>query len=116
MAMNPIIIKMLFVGLALLSTACAHYPQQYSYYPGYGGYSSEYTIMHRNYYGERPDYYDHGGAYFPHHRQHDQYDVPHRRNNDYSEHHQHHRSHDYSFNYENRDDGRHNNFNHRNYR
>jgi hypothetical protein len=51
----------------------------YSYYPGNAAYSSGYTIMHRNYYGERPDHYDNGYRqghdYFPHHDRHDQYSV-----------------------------------------
>lgn len=125
--MNSKIKEMLFVGFALLSTACAHYPQQYSYYPDYGGYSSGYTIMHRNYYGERPNHYDHdyghhhGRAYFPHHRQHDQYNVQRRWDNDYSAHHQRGRDYDHSFNYRNgrqhndNHDSHRNNFDHRNH-
>ncbi len=67
--MNSIAKKMLLVVFVLLPSACAHYPQHYAYYPGNSGY----TIMHRNYYGERPDYYSHGyNGYFPHHH-HDQY-------------------------------------------
>ncbi len=115
---------MLLVGFALLSTACVHYPQQYSYYPDYGGYSSGYTIMHRNYYGERPDHYDHGHdrAYFPHHYRHDQHSIQPRRGNNYPRHrHQHDRGYDHPFNYENRrqhndnDDSHHNNFDRRNH-
>jgi len=90
--MNSIIKKMLLVSFALLLSACVHYPQQYSYYSGYGSYGGGY-IMHRNHYGERPYYYDNGygrgNAYFsPHYR------------------------HDHHFSEEN---GRHNNFGRRNH-
>ena len=87
--MNSITKKMLLIGFALLPSACAHYPQQYSYYPGNAAYSSGYTIMHRNYYGERPDHYDNGyrqgNAYFPHHHRHDQHMFSHRWGNDHPE-------------------------------
>lgn len=97
---------MFFVGFALLSTACAHYPHQHSYY--YGGYSGEYTMMHRNYYG-------YGGANYPHHH-HQRYNVPHRWNSDYSGRHQRGGSHDHSFNYRNRNNGnRQKNFSDRHY-
>lgn len=90
--MNTIATKMLLLGFALLPCACAHYPQQQTYYPDNGAYSGGYTIMHRNDYRERPDHYDNGyrpgRTYFPHHQRHDQsYALP-RRGNDYSAHQQ----------------------------
>lgn len=123
--MNSITKKTLLVGFALLSSACAPYPQHYSYYPSNAAYSSGYTIMHRNYYGERPDHYDNGygsgNAYFPHHHRHDQYNAPSHRKNDYSGHRQHDRNNEHFFNYGNRrqrsDDGdnHHNDFDRRNH-
>ncbi|MFZ2404888.1 MAG: hypothetical protein WAW41_07100 [Methylobacter sp.] len=128
--MNAITKKILLFGLALLPSACAHYPQHHSYYPSHRGYSSGYTIMHRNYYGERPDYYDDddssGKAYFPHRPHHDQYIapprmVPPRREHDYPDrpHHQD-RDHDHPVSHESRrrhdddSDDRSNNFGPRN--
>jgi hypothetical protein len=58
--MNSITQRMLLAGFTLLSCACAPYPQHYAYYSGNAGYSNGYTIMHRNYYGERPEHYDNG--------------------------------------------------------
>lgn len=124
--MNSITKKMLLIGFALLPCACAHYPQQYSYYPGNAAYSSGYTIMHRNYYGERPDRYDNGyrqgNAYFPHHDGHDQYSAQRRWGNNHPEpQHQYDRGYDRSFSYGNSrqhdddDDSHHNNFERRNY-
>jgi hypothetical protein len=76
MKMNAVTKKTLPIILALLLGACAYYPQHYGYYPGNGAYSSGYTVMHRNYYGERPNHYDNGygpgKAYFPNHDHHDQ--------------------------------------------
>ncbi|MCF7964709.1 MAG: hypothetical protein K9L79_04120 [Methylobacter tundripaludum] len=73
--MNSIAKRMLFAAFALLPCACAHY----AYYPGHSAYSSGYTIMHRNDYGERPDYYDNGYRRFPHPPHHDQHNIrPHR--------------------------------------
>lgn len=77
--MNTIAKKTLLIGFALLLSACVHYPQQHqqhSYYPSTRGYSSGYTIMHRNYYGERPDHYQrgHGRADYSHHDRHDRHD------------------------------------------
>ncbi|MGZ5008475.1 MAG: hypothetical protein ACXWE4_08240 [Methylobacter sp.] len=116
--MNTIAKKMLFIGFMLLS-ACAHYPRQYSYYPGNVAYSSGYTIMHRNYYGERPHHYDNG--YFPYHQYHDQYRAPPHWNNNFQEH-EHHadRSDGYGYNHENNrgynddDDNHRNHFRNRN--
>ncbi|MGZ4969641.1 MAG: hypothetical protein ACXV8O_14015 [Methylobacter sp.] len=111
--MNTITKKMLLISFMLLS-ACAHYPQQYSYYPANVAYGGGYTIMHRNYYGERPHHYDSG--YFPHHYHPDQYRAqPH----NYTERrYQADRGNDHADNYENNrrhndDDNHHNNFEHR---
>ncbi|WP_040580819.1 hypothetical protein [Methylobacter tundripaludum] len=125
--MNSITKKMLLIGFALLPSACAHYPQQHSYYPGNAAYSSGYTIMHRNYYGERPDHYDNGyrqgDAYFSHHDHHDQHSVQRQWGNNHPEsRHQHDRGHDRSFSdgnsrqHDGDSDSHHNNFERRNYR
>ncbi|MCK9395066.1 MAG: hypothetical protein M0Q44_05700 [Methylobacter sp.] len=95
--MNSIAKKMLLVAFALLPCACAHY----AYYPGHSAYSSGYTIMHRNYYGERPDYYDNGYRRFPPASRHYQYNALPRWDNTYSGRHQQDRNHDHPFNYEN---------------
>lgn len=84
--MNTIAKKTLLIGFVLLLSACVHYPQQqYSYYPSTRGYSSGYTIMHRNYYGERPDHYQrgHGRADYSHHNRHNQYNTIPRRGSNY---------------------------------
>jgi len=104
--MNSITKKMPLIGFALLLGACAHYPQHYAYYPGNVAYSSGYTIMHRNYYGERPDRYDHGyrqdNVYSPHHDRHDQYSVQRHWGNGRQEYrHQHDRGDERSFSYGN---------------
>lgn len=123
--MNSITPKMLLIAVALLSSACVHYPPRYSYYPGNNAYSSGYTIMHRNYYGERPEHYDNGygpgNDYFPHRRRHDQYNALPRWNNDFQgPRQQHDRSYAHPYNDENRhrhndDSGsRHHNFDRRN--
>jgi hypothetical protein len=98
--------KMLLIGVTLLLYACAHDSQQYVYYPSDTAYSSGYTIMHRNYYGERPEYYDNGYRqgrdYFPHHQPHDQYSVRPRWGENYQGHkHQHDRDHDHADNNDN---------------
>ncbi len=115
--MNTITQKILGAGFTLLLSACVHYPRQYTYYPGYGGYSSGYTIMHRNYYGERPDHYDNGygpgRAYFPHHQHHDQFNAQPRWSNDHPVH-QHDRGNGHPFNYGNRADDHQGWRNHRN--
>jgi hypothetical protein len=84
--MNSITKKTLLVSLALLLNACAHHPQQHSYYSDTGSYGSGYTVMHRNYYGGTSGHYDNGYGWdrgnFPHHH-HDHYNAPHRRDNDY---------------------------------
>ncbi|MDP1664738.1 MAG: hypothetical protein Q8L79_06370 [Methylobacter sp.] len=123
--MNSIAKKMLLIGFALLSSACAHHPQQYSYYPGNTAYSSGYTIMHRNYYGERPDHYDNGyrqgNAYFSHPHRREQHSVKPRWSNNRPESgHRHDRGDDHRFNSgnnrrHNEDDHNHrDNFNRRN--
>lgn len=122
--MNSLPKKTLLVGFALLLSACAHYPQHYAYYPGNDAYSSGYTIMHRNYYGERPDHYNNGygqgRAYFPHHQRHDQHNAPPHWDNDYSRHRQQHdRGYDHPLNNGNdrrrNDDSHHDNFGRRNH-
>ena len=84
--MNSITKKTLLVSLALLLNACAHHPQQHSYYPDTGSYGSGYTVMQRNYYGGTSGHYDNGYDWdrgnFPH-QHHDQYNAPPRRDNDY---------------------------------
>ena len=103
--MNAINKKMLVIGVALLLSACAHYPRQHEYYPGNNAYSSGYTIMHRNYYGERPDHYDNGhgqgNVHFPHH-QYRQNNSQSRWGNDYSRHqHQQDRNREHPLSHEN---------------
>ncbi|MDD5411245.1 MAG: hypothetical protein PHF31_07510 [Methylobacter sp.] len=84
--MNSITGKSLLVSLVLLLNACAHYPQQHSYYPDTGSYGSGYTVMQRNYYGGTSGHYDNGYDWdrgnFPHHH-HDQYNATPRRDNNY---------------------------------
>lgn len=117
--MNTIAKKTLLIGFALLLSACVHYPQQHqqhSYYPSTRGYSSGYTIMHRNYYGERPDHYQrgHGRTDYSHHDRHDRHDrhdqyntIPHRGSNYQNRQQQRDRS--------NGSNNRHNNVNRRNH-
>lgn len=130
MKMNIIAKKILLIGFALLPCACVHYPRQNTYYPGNDAYSSGYTIMHRNYYRERPDHYDNGyrpgQAHFPNHQHHDRYNAPPHWSNDYSGHRQQHqqqeRGDDHQFSHGNNrrqddNDGSHrNNFDRRNHR
>jgi len=123
---------MLLIGSTLLLCACAHDSHQYAYYPSNTAYSSGYTIMHRNYYGERPDHYDNGyrheNTYSPHPHHHDQYNIRPRWGSNYQGHsHQHDRDHDHSSNDNNRlkygnsrshndgDDRHHNSFYRRDY-
>jgi len=94
---------MLLIGVTLLLYACTHDSQQYVYYPSDTAYSSGYTIMHRNYYGERPEYYDNGyrqeNIHFPYHQHHDQYSVRPRWGENYQgNRHQHDRDHDHANN------------------
>ncbi|MGR9013377.1 MAG: hypothetical protein ACU83U_07015 [Gammaproteobacteria bacterium] len=105
--MNTTAKKTLLVGFALLLSACAHYPQHHAYYPSDNGYSRGYTIIHRNYYGGRPNHYDsgHGKAYYPHHNHHDYYNsIPRHGNNNQGHQQQRDKSYD-----------RHNDFGRRNY-
>jgi hypothetical protein len=103
--MNSLTKKMLLIGATLLLCACAHDSQQYVYYPSDTAYSSGYTIMHRNYYGERPEYYDNGYRqgrdYFPHHHHHDQYSVRPRWGDNYQDRkHQHDKDRDHNHNHD----------------
>ncbi|MGZ8943348.1 MAG: hypothetical protein ACXW00_11310 [Methylobacter sp.] len=105
--MNSITKKMLLIGVVLLLSACAHDSHQYAYYPSNTAYSSGYTIMHRNYYGERPDHYDNGyrqeNNHFPHQHHHDQYSAKQRWGGNYQapRHQQHDRDHDHRSNDDN---------------
>jgi hypothetical protein len=134
--MNSPTKKILLIGATLLLCACAHDSQQYVYYPSGAAYSSGYTIMHRNYYGERPEFYDNGYRqgrdYFPHHQHHDQYSVRPRWGENYQAHNhqQHDKDHDHADNdgknrlkygnsrrqHSDDDDWRHNSLYRRNYR
>ena len=113
--MNSIIKKMLLIGFGLLLSACVHYPQHYSYYPGNGGYSSRHS-MYGNYYDERPNHYGGGYGQGGNHQHRDQ-PYTQSRGNNYSGHqHQQDRG---QFNNENRHrhdddgDGHHNNLDRR---
>ncbi|MGZ4955280.1 MAG: hypothetical protein ACXV8Q_09210 [Methylobacter sp.] len=110
--MNSITKKTLLIGFMLPCACAAHYPQQYSYYPGNSGYSSGYAIMHGNHHGERPSYYDNGyrqgNDYFPHHDRYDQYKAQPRGGNNYQEHRQRHDS-GYGHQHNDDDDDNHHN-------